>query len=567
MYSNRSIKSNTSLGGRTSPNFQISKSDFLTNRSSSPPLSISNSRSSLSRQQDHGKNEYPVKNFSDDDIKFHKVVFERCADLSTRLSITNREKFVQALSYVGYDLSKTTIDQLWSDNHENITFKVFQRILSEEKPIDERTLEEAFETLYNKDRKYDWSAIDFTRFRTDMLAKGDRLTEDEFQKLRFLLGTDVGKIDVKKNMRSLQMKGAFFCEYFDSPADALYFSIGYSFEIKKDTPIWITLEPTISRYHKDLSFKNIDVRILLFEKVPRSTERRLLYMSSERSGNKSYLKLDTLSKGSYEIIPVTFGGVLRARSKEMNERTPIKTLREIKRGNNFIMSKDYHDALEYIFDLFDFDDNKQLDRNEYNLWTIRTAGEEITDEDWSSIRENVGLDIDENVSKDKFLKLNNFEVQDEDTSEQDLWNGLKSLGFNYALELDMMCSFNLTVHINQSDLHLKPTSYVELAEIKKILVKFLENKGQKIKLNVSSVQCFNYKDDCGSILFVENKGISNARLSVQVKDSNNVALNLPIDARQPSLINVRRDTTQIIWFAHKLDSQRKMELDTIVQVQ
>ncbi|CAF4038725.1 unnamed protein product, partial [Rotaria sp. Silwood1] len=397
MYSNRSIKSNTSLGGRTSPNFQISKSDFLTNRSSSPPLSISNSRSSLSRQQDRGKNEYPVKKFSDDDIKFHKVVFERCADLSIRPSITNREKFVQ----------------------ENITFKVFQRILSEEKPIDERTLEEAFETLYNKDRKYDWSAIDFTRFRTDMLAKGDRLTEDEFQKLRFLLGTDVGKIDVKKltksigetktncrqkilkeekekrdeyerpssrlnssksnsnynnnnnvhiiidpsskklsipsNMRSLQMKGAFFCEYFDSPADALYFSIGYSFEIKKDTPIWITLEPTISRYHKNLSFKNIDVRILLFEKVPRSTERRLLYMSSERSGNKSYLKLDTLSKGSYEIIPVTFGGVLRARSKEMNERTPIKTLREIKRGNNFIMSKDYHDALEYIFDLFDFD--------------------------------------------------------------------------------------------------------------------------------------------------------------------------------------------------------------------
>ena len=46
------------------------------------------------------------------------------------------------------------------------------------------------------------------------------------------------------------MKGAFFCEYFDSPTDALYFTIGYSFEIKKNTPVWITLEPTISsRYH------------------------------------------------------------------------------------------------------------------------------------------------------------------------------------------------------------------------------------------------------------------------------------------------------------------------------
>ncbi|CAF4352322.1 unnamed protein product, partial [Rotaria sordida] len=85
------------------------------------------------------------------------------------------------------------------------------------------------------------------------------------------------------------------------------------------------------------------------------------------------------------------------------------------------------DALEYVFDLFDFDDNKQLDRNEYNLWTVRTTGEEISDDDWSSIREHVGLDVDENVSKEKFLKLNDFEVQDRGTSEQELWNGLKSI--------------------------------------------------------------------------------------------------------------------------------------------
>ena len=68
-----------------------------------------------------------------------------------------------------------------------------------------------------------------------------------------------------------------------------------------------------------------------------------------------------------------------------------------------------------------------------------------------------------------------------------------------------MCPFNLTVHINEPDVHLKPTSYVELAEIKKILIKFLENKGDKIKLNIPSIQCFNYHDDCGSILFVQNK--------------------------------------------------------------
>jgi hypothetical protein len=53
--------------------------------------------------------------------------------------------------------------------------------------------------------------------------------------------------------------------------------------------------------------------------------------------------------------------------------------------------------------------------------------------------ENIRLDVDENISKTKFLELNNFEVQDQGTSEQDLWNGLRSIGFNYALELDMVC--------------------------------------------------------------------------------------------------------------------------------
>jgi len=68
-----------------------------------------------------------------------------------------------------------------------------------------------------------------------------------------------------------------------------------------------------------------------------------------------------------------------------------------------------------------------------------------------------------------------------------------------------MCPFTLTVHINDSDVHLKPTSYVELAEIKKFLIRFLKNKGEKIKFNNPSIQCFNYQDEYGSILFVENR--------------------------------------------------------------
>jgi hypothetical protein len=59
--------------------------------------------------------------------------------------------------------------------------------------------------------------------------------------------------------------------------------------------------------------------------------------------------LNDLPKGLYEILPVTFGGVLRARSKEVNERAPIKKLRDIKRGNHFVMSNDYRYE---IFDIY-----------------------------------------------------------------------------------------------------------------------------------------------------------------------------------------------------------------------
>jgi len=39
----------------------------------------------------------------------------------------------------------------------------------------------------------------------------------------------------------------------------------------------------------DASFKNLDIRLFLFEKIPRSTERHLINISSERSGHVSFV--------------------------------------------------------------------------------------------------------------------------------------------------------------------------------------------------------------------------------------------------------------------------------------
>jgi hypothetical protein len=57
---------------------------------------------------------------------------------------------------------------------------------------------------------------------------------------------------------------------------------------------------------------------------------------------------------------------------------------------------------------------------------------------YSHPAESINLDVDENISKKKFFDLNHYEVQNEQTSEVDLWNGLHAVGFNKALEIDMV---------------------------------------------------------------------------------------------------------------------------------
>jgi hypothetical protein len=94
MNSNRSLRSNTNLTGRTSPNIPTTRTDSSLNRSASPM----NTQYSRIREEDRDINFSPAKNFNENDRKFHRIAFERCADPPDREIITNREKFVQGKS-------------------------------------------------------------------------------------------------------------------------------------------------------------------------------------------------------------------------------------------------------------------------------------------------------------------------------------------------------------------------------------------------------------------------------------------------------------------------------------
>ena len=57
--------------------------------------------------------------------------------------------------------------------------------------------------------------------------------------------------------------------------------------------------------------------------------------------------------------------------------------------------------------------------------------------------ESFQLDKEQNISKSKYLEMNTFEVENSETKDEDLWNGVKSVGFNGDLALDMVIHFEM----------------------------------------------------------------------------------------------------------------------------
>ncbi|CAF1005747.1 unnamed protein product [Didymodactylos carnosus] len=462
------------------------------------------------------------------DFRFYRSVFDRYAD-SKQFKIINRENF-----HKGYDVPRATTDDFWSKYEDDMTFTNFQRLIDEQKGIDEKSLIDAFEVLCGIEKKPRsstmGSSIDFNKFQTDLLQKGDRLNQNEFEKIRFLLGTEGGQVDYRKLAKSIgeqknicrqtilteekQKKSEKPRSRPSSPTRSRPSSPTRS---RPSSPTRSRpSSPTRSRRSSPTRSRTSSPTRSRTSSPTRNNVLITLPSSTNKlSIPKSFLHVENLNRGVYEIVPVTFGGVLKSRSKEINERNPIKTLKEpsskTSSKHRFVMSKSYRDVLEAVFDMFDLDGNKQLDRQEYNLFTIRTAGEEIDDDDWRSLKETLNLDIEQNISKEKFLKLNEMEVDDSDTSESELWKGVKSLGFDYSLNADQMCPYNISVYTkNNPDLRIKPTAFFELEQLKGTLIKFYQKKNVKpIKMNNPDVSCSEYHDSYGSMLFAENKIVDN----------------------------------------------------------
>lgn len=93
---------------------------------------------------------------------------------------------------------------------------------------------------------------------------------------------------------------------------------------------------------------------------------------------QKYCLESTLSKGKYHLVTFTTGCQLTARRFE-----PTKAAKLIQgSGDNLKLTQAFRTILTEIFTRSDLDSNGYLSRKEFDLFQMRTSGEQCDDDAW-----------------------------------------------------------------------------------------------------------------------------------------------------------------------------------------
>ncbi|VDK83604.1 unnamed protein product [Onchocerca ochengi] len=135
-------------------------------------------------------------------------------------------------------------------------------------------------------------------------------------------------------------------------------------------------------------------------------------------------------------------------------------------------------ALMNMFDLFDFDENGKLSREEFDVYNILASDEHVLDEEWEIICQNFGAKNGE-LLLNSFVALHQLEVYNNPTLE-DTWMTLLCVGYNKQLDLinNCPCSFTISsesaVHMTQVELRESTATETEA------LINYFWKNGQEV---------------------------------------------------------------------------------------
>ncbi|CAL1545221.1 unnamed protein product [Lymnaea stagnalis] len=303
---------------------------------------------------------------------------------------------------------------------------------------------------------------------------------------------------------SIHSKGSFFLD------EESIISHYYNLKLTEDTDALITIQPLkIGESGVSLDGTVVDTALFILNKENNS----FVAFTDSKDSKGKYSVHTSLSKGSYLLIPFTTGCRLKSKTQ-----TGIKEAKLITKDKDdkIVLTRAFKKALEDIFEMADLDGNGLLSREEFNWYNLRTSGEEVADEEWQVVEDNIELERGE-ITRPGFIKLNEMEADDNDGDTDDLWITLTTMGFTKSLLLDEACPFLLKVYTQDcDDPKLKVLGLESHQEkIEKVVCDFAMAKGEATKVKgMKDLTMYQYTNDHRAIIVIDNKSKSKVKMSL-----------------------------------------------------
>ncbi|BFY99783.1 hypothetical protein BsWGS_02823 [Bradybaena similaris] len=348
------------------------------------------------------------------------------------------------------------------------------------------------------------------------VASDEDLTKPSPRSRKDVKQTSPGKLMPPGNLKDwnvVQSKGTFF---LDEGGDII--SHVYSLSLPEDSDMWITMQHLkIGESGESLDGTVTDTALLVLKKDGVS----LVAFTENKDSKGKYSLRCSLHAGTYILIPFTTGCRLKLR-KDM----PTKESKLISKDadGNISLTRAFRKGLEEIFTLTDLDGNGLLSRSEFNWYNLRTSGEEVGDDEWQVVEDNIELENGE-ITLNGFIRLNEMEADDNDGDTDDAWVTMTSMGFNKSLILDEACPFLLKIYSHDcADTKLRVIGLQSCKDrIDTAICEFVTSKCEPMKVkNMKDLALYQYVNDHRGIIVVDNKSKLKIKIQLDCRRSKNV---------------------------------------------
>ncbi|XP_070562719.1 EF-hand calcium-binding domain-containing protein 7-like [Ptychodera flava] len=329
-----------------------------------------------------------------------------------------------------------------------------------------------------------------------------------------------------RNWHHVHSKGSFHFEEHES-GDVSIVSHQYSLEVPSATSVWITIEPVKPR---DDDVSSLDDSSLSDSTKPIDTALYILKEDGDEATDfvaftntrhqKKYTLQCDLRSGSYRLIPFTTGCRFKQRKSAPRKETTL--VKKDKDSDEYVLTKQFRNALSEMFDMVDLDGNGALSREEFDIFQFRTSGEHCDDDAWEVVEENFELKNKE-ITKKGFYDLHKMEANENEGDTEELWTTLSSMGFSKDLTLDEACSFELHVHTENARVKLKALEIQDYGTALQnaICDSVIKNGSESLIKGKKDLILYTYIGDVRASVVVDNKSHSKVKVRLDCSQSKN----------------------------------------------